>query len=77
MPVQIGRGGVVPKCLDMVTTKMVLERIQLHFDGGAYFYDDDPPKPPEPVKVEVEEKSPTETAASKAEKGEGAVYASN
>lgn len=77
MPVQIGRGGVVPKCLDMVTTKMVIERIKLHFDGGAYFYDDDPPKPPEPVKVEVEEKNATETAAPKTEKGEEAVYASS
>jgi hypothetical protein len=52
MPVSIGRGVAIPKCLDMITAKMVIDRIKLHFDGGAYFYDDHPPKASEPIQPE-------------------------
>lgn len=54
-PVSIGRGVVIPKCLDMITPKMVIDRIRWYFDGGSYFYDDDvyrpqaAPKPQEKV----------------------------
>jgi len=44
-PVKIGRGDVVPKCLDMITTKMVIDRIRWYFEGGSYFYDDEEFKP--------------------------------
>jgi hypothetical protein len=58
MPVQIGRGVVIPKCLDMITARTVIDRIKLHFDGGAYFYDDNPPKVAEPpVEQEVKKVS--------------------
>jgi hypothetical protein len=39
MPVQIGQAAVLPKCLDMITPAMVIERINLFFDGGAYIFD--------------------------------------
>jgi len=77
MPVQIGRGGVVPKCLDMVSVKMVIDRIKLHFEGGAYFYDDDPPKPPEPATVELEKNDEKGTKTPTVVKREQPVYASS
>ncbi len=56
LPVKIGRGDVVPKCLDMITTKMVIDRIRWYFEGGSYFYDDEEFKPqlsvPELLKAE-------------------------
>jgi hypothetical protein len=76
LPVQIGRGSVIPKCLDMITAKMVIDRIKLHFEGGAYFFDDDPPKPPEPVKVEVEKKHEQDRKESTPAHGEGTMCAS-
>lgn len=42
MPIKIGRDGITPKCLDMITVKMVVDRISWHFAGGAYFYNDVP-----------------------------------
>ena len=49
LPVKIGRDRIVPKCLDMITVKMVVDRISWHFQGGAYFYDDVPFEPPQLV----------------------------
>ena len=48
MPIKIGRDGIIPKCLDMISVKMVIDRIKFHFDGGAYFYDGVPFKIPAP-----------------------------
>jgi hypothetical protein len=42
IPVRIGRDGILPKCLDMITPSMVIERINLFFDGGAYFFENEP-----------------------------------
>lgn len=39
LPVRIGRNTVSPKCLDMITSGMVIERINLFFEGGAYVSD--------------------------------------
>jgi hypothetical protein len=75
MPVQVGRGVVIPKCLDMITARMVIDRIKLHFDGGAYFYDDDPPKAVESEKVGAERKGDTDKQMPKIKKGTQTAYA--
>jgi hypothetical protein len=65
MPIKIGRDGIVPKCLDMISVKMVIDRITFHFDGGAYFYDGVPFKIPapfqEPPKSDAKKESKTDT----------------
>lgn len=57
MPVQIGRETVIPKCLDMITTKMVIDRMKFYFDGGSYFYDDEPPVLPVGTEQQSDNKS--------------------
>lgn len=51
-PVQIGGNRVIPRCLDMISTKMVIDRIKYFFDGGAFYYDDVPFESPFVVKEE-------------------------
>lgn len=53
LPIRIGRDGIVPKCLDMITVKMVVDRIAWHFEGGAYLYDDVPFELPQRLEVET------------------------
>lgn len=40
MPVSISRGSVVPRCLDMITPRSVIDRIRFYYEGGSYLYDD-------------------------------------
>jgi ADP-heptose:LPS heptosyltransferase len=37
-PVQITKSLRIPKCLDMITAEMVIDRIKLYYDGGALQY---------------------------------------
>ena len=52
------RGLLIPKCLDMITPKVVSDRIRLYFEGGSCFYDDDKPRPTEPVTKEPKKEAP-------------------
>jgi hypothetical protein len=67
LPVPIGRDRIVPKCLDMITVKMVVDRIAWHFEGGAYFYDNVPFEPPKtvPEAISHEEKKEKKKAPKK------------
>lgn len=40
MPIQISRGVVIPRCLDMITARMVIDRVRFYYEGGSYLYDD-------------------------------------
>lgn len=53
------RGVLLPKCLEMVTPKMVSDRLRLFYDGGMCFYDDDKPKSSEDLpKKEPKKEAP-------------------
>lgn len=39
-PVSISRGSVIPRCLDMITPRAVIDRIQFYYEGGSYSYND-------------------------------------
>jgi len=40
MPVSIARGSVIPRCLDMITPRAVIDRIRFYYEGGSYLYND-------------------------------------
>lgn len=39
-PVHIDRERIIPRCLDMISTDMVIDRISHYYDGGMLYYDD-------------------------------------
>ena len=45
--VKAERETLLPRCLDMISTKMVADRIKFYFVGGSTWYDDEIPKLPE------------------------------
>jgi hypothetical protein len=40
LPVQIDRETLIPRCLDMISTDMAIDRISYYYEGGVLYYDD-------------------------------------
>jgi hypothetical protein len=40
LPIYIDRETMIPKCLDMISTSMVIDRLKFYYDGGTLYYDD-------------------------------------
>lgn len=62
MPVQVDRDTIIPSCLDMITTDMVMDRIKFYYEGGILIYDDHVEAPPLTVEKTTDGAGATATA---------------